>query len=244
MVGVVMNKELIKIRFNKCLQTYNDNAVVQKIMADEIVKLADFDSLNSVLELGCGTGVLTKKIVKKIKFNNYDAIDIVEGCSVYIKEISDKINFMATDIEKYKPEKKYDLIISNAALQWLSNPQNFIENIVKFLDKNGCFIFTVFGEENYKELDGFIDKKMDYFSLKNLKNLCEKYEKFSIKDDKKILKFNDPKEVLYHMKNTGVNALSPKTWTKKDLDNFVKNYPKISDKFTLTYHPIYVKICV
>jgi malonyl-CoA O-methyltransferase len=56
------------------------------------------------------------------------------------------------------------------------------------------------------------------------------------------LEFNSPKEVLKHIKNTGVNALSQTIWTKSDLINFEKNYPQTNqEKFSLTYNPVYIK---
>ena len=63
-----MNKELIKKRFKKGLKTYNKNAVVQKKMAENLIKLIDENTeVDSILEIGCGTGVLTDKIIKKIE---------------------------------------------------------------------------------------------------------------------------------------------------------------------------------
>ena len=66
-----INPKLIKKQFEKSFNSYNQNAIVQRLMAEKLVKnlsliKADF---NSILELGCGTGILTKEIVKAIKFS-------------------------------------------------------------------------------------------------------------------------------------------------------------------------------
>ena len=58
-----------------------------------------------------------------------------------------------------------------------------------------------------------------------------------------ILEFETPKDVLKHIKNTGVNALSDTRWTKSDLINFEEKYPiNANGKYSLTYQPIYIKL--
>ena len=233
-----MKKELIKTRFSKCLDTYNDNATVQKLMAKNLVQMISKDYCDKVLELGCGTGLLTKEVVNKISFNSYVAIDMV-NCADYIKSVSSSIHFTESDIETYKTNEKYNLILSNASLQWLDNLDTFIENIKTILD--GQFLFTVFGGDNFTEMKSFITSPLKYYSVDELKELLADFDMTEIKESKEILEFSTPLEVLHHIKYTGVNALSETKWTKKDLSEFLKNYPKTDEgKYTLTYHPIYI----
>ena len=42
---------------------------------------------SDVLEIGCGTGLLTELAVKNISFKNYTAVDIVPECEKYIKSV-------------------------------------------------------------------------------------------------------------------------------------------------------------
>ena len=60
-----INKKLLKTRFKKSLLTYSDNAIIQNQMAKELlIKLNELkgNKFNKILEIGCGTGVLTKKM--------------------------------------------------------------------------------------------------------------------------------------------------------------------------------------
>lgn len=95
-----MIKSLIKQRFSKSLKSYNECAVVQKQMAKKMFSMIKGNSFNNILELGCGTGFVTKLVNENIQYNCYDVIDIVENCEEYIKNISQRINFINTDIEK------------------------------------------------------------------------------------------------------------------------------------------------
>ena len=238
-----MNKNLIKKRFEKGLTTYNENAVVQKIMAKNLVELMGGRKYKNILELGCGTGILTKEVIKSFGFENYVAVDLVDGCEDYIKKISSKIEFIAEDIEKFSTNEKFDLIISNASFQWLDNLPALVEKVRKILDENGAFLFTLFGKENYSEMNNFIEKSPSYYSAEDLRKILSDFKNLRIKDEKQILEFSAPTEVLYHIKNTGVNALSQTRWTKSDLLNFEQNYPKNSEGFyQLTYNPIYVAV--
>jgi hypothetical protein len=59
-----------------------------------------------------------------------------------------------------------------------------------------------------------------------------------------VLAFDSPKAVLRHLQMTGVNAIENISWTKKDLINFESAYKNLcSRRTTLTYNPIYIKIC-
>ena len=74
-----INPKLIKNQFEKSLDTYNKNAVVQQIMAEKLVEetakiKTDY---NNILELGSGAGLLTKELIKKLSFKTYSANDLV-----------------------------------------------------------------------------------------------------------------------------------------------------------------------
>lgn len=56
------------------------------------------------------------------------------------------------------------------------------------------------------------------------------------------LSFASPLEVLRHLKNTGVNSVTQKQWTKSNLATFCKAYSRkfsYLDGVHLTYHPLY-----
>ncbi len=240
-----MQKSLIRQRFSRCLKTYEENAVVQKKMAIELAELLERTDYKNVLELGCGTGFLTSQIYGRLKFADYTAVDIVEECSEYISKISDGIEFICSDVEDFSTDKKFDLIVSNASLQWVENLSDYIKKIRLNLNDGGCFLFTLFGKDNFKEMSDFVSRPLKYYSVEELKNIFSEFKIEKIYDKKEVMKFSTPIDVLRHIKLTGVNALSNNHWTKRDLINFEKAYP-VNDfgKSTLTYHPVYIKLSV
>lgn len=238
-----MNKDLIKKRFSRKLKSYNDNARIQKQMAEKLVKLLNSFKFSSVLEIGCGTGLLTNIINEKINYKNYTAIDIVPECKSYIELINPNIQFISSDVETYiENSQTFDLIISNASLQWVENLPEFIEKLVLKLNPNGILLFSTFGKENFREIYFVLGKTLTYFSKNELEELLEKYL-LQIEEEVRVMAFKTPKDVLKHIQNTGVNAISTEVWTKKDLINFEEEYNSFcANHPTLTYNPIYVKI--
>ena len=237
----MIDKALVKKRFSRNLKTYKDNSVVQNKMADKLVEMIRFQP-KKILELGCGSGLLTEKLIKKFNTTTYDAIDIVEDCEKYIKEISSNINFYHSDIETYEFQEKYDLIISNAVFQWIDNLPKFIEKLKNCLTPKGVLLFSTFGTDNLLEISKLTGAGLKYKTVQELNSLLKPQEIF---EDRIELEFDTPKDVLKHLKYTGVNAISNNHWTKSDLKEFENGYKTLCPKgIKLTYNPIYVMICV
>ncbi len=240
-----MNKGLIHSRFAKTLPSYDENAKIQKIMAKRLLDFTDTNTYPKILEIGCGTGLLTGLISNNVNWEKYTAVDIVGECKKYIDKINPNIEFFEADIEKYidDTDKKYDLIISNAALQWVNNFETTVRKLKKMLNQNGTLIFSTFGKENFREIYNLLGTGLNYYSSRELSEL---FKDLDIKLDEEIhvMSFKTPKDVLQHLKLTGVNAIESKGWTKSDLIKFEKGYSNLCPiRPTLTYHPIYIKIC-
>ena len=245
MERVIMNKDLIKKRFSRKLESYNENAKVQKQMCEKLLSYIPKDrKYENILEIGCGTGLLTKLATDNLEYCSYIANDIVPTCEEYIKKINPKIEFIPKDIEEFiqSTDKNFDLIISNATLQWIENFDRFIGILIEKLNKGGLLVFSTFGKENFREIYFVIGKTLQYYSAGELKEILCNYQ-HTIEEEVRILAFKTPKDVLRHIQKTGVNAISSENWTKKDLSKFETGYNNFcSGNPTLTYNPIYIKI--
>ncbi len=228
----MIDKELVKKRFSKSLETYEDNAFVQKEMGAKLLNLLERKDFNSIFEIGCATGLLTKQIKENLKFNSLTANDIVSEAKTYVEDIA--TNFVCEDIEKITFDRKYDLIISNACLQWCNDINSTINKLLLALDDNGILAFTLFGDDNLKEIKNL-------FNFQN--KVCVSAKIF--KEETIKLYFDTPLDVLKHIKLTGVNALQPHKFTKSTLKEFEENYKNLyseNGKVYLTYNPIYLII--
>ncbi len=243
----MINKNLVKFRFKKSIQTYDDSAVIQKEMAhtliDKILSNCG-NSFDKVFEFGAGTGFLSKNILQKIKFKEYYANDIIEESEFCIKNIINNVNFLAGDIEKIELNKKFNLIVANAVMQWITNTDELLLKIHNNLEDDGYFAFTSFGEQNFKEIKETTGVSLSYLKSETLKEKCEhNFEVIYFEENIQTLCFNTPLDVLKHIKYSGTNGIKTLNWTTSKLKHFESYYREcfgMNDKVTLTYNPVYM----
>ena len=241
----MINKALVKKRFKKSLKTYEDNAVIQKIMAKKLIELLVLKEYNSIFEIGCATGILTKEIKKNLTFKEYIANDIVEKSQEYINKIIYPNIFLGGDIEEVELNKKYNLIISNASLQWCNDIEKVLEKLINSLEENGTLAISIFGDNNLKEIKDIFHLENNTYSLNKLKESLAKYKLITFEEEEIKIEFENPIMVLKHLKLTGVNAIKEVVLSKKKLQEFEEEYTKKyqnNGKVILTYNPVYIQI--
>ena len=241
----MIDKSLVKKRFKKSLKTYDENAIVQKKMAKELKSLLPKKKYNKIFEIGCATGILTKEIADKLIFSELYLNDIVEESKKYVQEIYKECNFIAGDIENIDLNKKYNLIISNACLQWCSNIEDTLSKLINALDDGGILAISIFGEDNLKEIKSIFNIGNEISSISSMENFLNTQKIIIKKEDKIKINFETPMEVLKHLKYTGTNAIKEIKLTKTKLKDFEQKYKENytqNNKVYLTYNPIYI-IC-
>ena len=178
-----------------------------------------------------------------IKYKNFYANDLIEKTEKYIRKIVPNCQFYFGNALNIKPVKKMDLIISNALFQWFENLEKAEQTYRSILNKDGILAFSSFLPDNFKEISQLTGLSLKYKSLSEISTIFSKnYKILHTEEIKKVLKFSNPLEILVHMKNTGVNSLSEKNWTIKDVKNFCDKYKEKYQNFELTYSGMIV-IC-
>ena len=236
------NKSLIKKRFSRSLKTYDDNAFIQKQTAKKLISFLPDITYEKIFETGTLTGILTKELIKKIKFNSYTYNDIIPEAKLYIDKIIPEAEFLEGDIEEISLRENYNLIISNASLQWCSDIYKTISKLTGHLSDGGILAFSIFGSKNLKEIKEFFNIDSQYTDIDKLK---EKYNLINYISEETKIYFNSPVDIIKHFKLTGVNALKEVSLTKSRLKKFEEEYEKKyfeGDKVYLTYNPVYIII--
>ncbi len=234
----------IKKQFEKSMDSYDKNAVVQKMTADKmVIELSKIKTdFENILELGTGTGLLTKYLVKSINFKNYYANDIVEKSKYFVEKIVKSALFFHGNALKIKMPKKVDLIISNAMFQWFGDFNKAIEILKLSLATDGILAFSTFSPDNFKEIKLLTGLTLSYKTQEELEDILKSngFEILYSETFYEQLTFKTPLELLAHMKLTGVNSLTEMTWSVKKIKDFCDKFSKKYEQISLTYAPIII----
>jgi len=91
-----------------------------------------------VLDLGCGTGNLTTLIKARWPDAEVLGIDSSEKMLAVAREANPDCRFEAAEIANWVPKTGFDVIYSNAALQWLHDHPILLPHLVAGLNPGGC----------------------------------------------------------------------------------------------------------
>lgn len=194
------------MNFNKHYNVYEKYSLAQKQVAKNLLdymgKSNIFDiQINSIFEIGCGTGIFTKEYRKYFLHSDLILNDIFD-VREFIKDIDYNI-FIQENIEELDIPKS-DLVVSSSVFQWIKDKDSLIRNIAENTD-NLCFSSYVSG--NLIEIKNHFDISLDYLNIEEFKEILKKYFS-SIKSYSETIKldFEDPMSVLKHLKYTGVTG--------------------------------------
>ena len=202
------------MNFNKHYNVYEKYSLAQKQVAKNLLdymgKSNIFDTqINSIFEIGCGTGIFTKEYRKYFLHSNLILNDIFD-VREFIKDIDYNI-FIQENIEELDIPKS-DLVVSSSVFQWIKDKDSLIRNIAENTD-NLCFSSYVSG--NLIEIKNHFDISLDYLNIEEFKEILKKYFS-SVKSYNETIKldFEGPMSVLKHLKYTGVTGFQKTSISK------------------------------
>lgn len=145
-----METDYVKKHFDEEAAEYDEKFI--KIiphylqMTDALVEAIPFDAEKSiqVLDLGCGTGNISKKVLER--FNNAEicCIDIAENMIEMTKAKLAQyknITFRNEDFAKAEFSQKFDTVVSSLAVHHLQDNEKeaFYKKIYGLINDGGCF---------------------------------------------------------------------------------------------------------
>ena len=202
------------MNFNKHYNEYEKYSLAQKQVAKNLLdymgKSNIFNTqINSIFEIGCGTGIFTKEYRKYFLHSDLILNDIFD-VREFIKDIDYNI-FIQENIEELDIPKS-DLVVSSSVFQWIKDKDSLIKNIAENTD-NLCFSSYVSG--NLIEIKNHFNISLDYLNIEEFKEILKKYFS-SVKSYSETIKldFEDPMSVLKHLKYTGVTGFQKTSISK------------------------------
>ena len=147
--------------FNNTVEDY-DNYVVPKRIRQykilmEMLEIGDYDD---VVDLGCGTGVLTCMIAEKTR-GFVVGLDFSENMIRKAKSRADKLNLNNTrfiharieEASKHLNEGSFDIVVSSHVIHWLKEPETIFRLSHRILsNNNGRIGLIISSEDIYAEI--------------------------------------------------------------------------------------------
>ncbi len=124
--------------FNDIASRYERDSLIQKSAADKLISLLDIRRDDDVLDLGCGTGSLTRKM-RALTDGNVVGVDLSVGMirEAEAKKDGAKIDFKVASAEDIAYQDSFSVIFCNSAFQWFRDPKKALKNCYSALRKGG-----------------------------------------------------------------------------------------------------------
>jgi malonyl-ACP O-methyltransferase BioC len=241
-----VDKELLCRQFQRAAASYEDQAEVQDRTAERLLALLlqhGTDSPQRVLEIGCCTGLLSRRLLHHFQGLDLVLNDLMPDFPSRLHLNLPSLTFLPGDIEVLPLPGCFDLIISSSTFHWLHEAEQLLARLSRHLHPKGCLAFSLYGPNTLKEIRSLTGLGLDYLSRSALVEVLEKY--FVLRhhsEEEEVLYFPSPQSVLRHLQQTGVNALSRRPWQRQQFEQFCQGYQQNFSSprgLTLTYHALY-----
>lgn len=133
---------MIGKRFSAAAETYDRHARPQSALAQALVSALPEMYPEQILELGAGTGQLTRLLIEHFPEVPIDAVDVAEKMVEHSRSKFSKFpqaNWIQADAQTHCPGDTYPLITSSSALHWVDDLPGTFKTIAGNLEQDGLF---------------------------------------------------------------------------------------------------------
>lgn len=132
------DRQRVARRFGDAASAYDDEALAQRESASLLVEGMAFTG--RVLDIGCGTGWMSRRIAEISPQSRVLALDISESMLAAPALTHPRITPLCADAAALPfAHGSIDHIVSNFALQWLPSPLEFAAGLARVLRQGGGF---------------------------------------------------------------------------------------------------------
>ena len=154
-----IDKRWVRASFSRAAPAYDDAAILQKQVGQQMLERLDFIRLQPgvVLDIGCGTGSGFRALKKRYKKSRVLGMDFAEGMIRQARSYSclpwQRPLLAVADIEALPlAPDSIDLLFSNLTVQWCSDLPRVFSGVFNTLRPDGMFLFSTLGPDTLHEL--------------------------------------------------------------------------------------------
>lgn len=242
-------KQNVIRKFDDKARHYDKNSAIQKAIADSLIadlpKDKDAENITDILEVGCGTGHLTRTLFEKYSNKNICVSDLSKSmvtqaqinCQGLDEANGHNARWAVFDAE-YPPEAmegQFDLIVANMVFQWFENIEIGLDHLKDLLKPGGQIIYSMVGPESFMEWTEILEDLkypvgiLDFSTPDNIYR-----EEFLAKT------YQDASEFLHVIKDIGAGQ-SKKGYQRLSLKQIRQACDIFNDKYdtSITWHILY-----
>lgn len=170
------HKPSIAARFGRSTATYHAEAELQKACADRLLTLLDRRSIpaGTVLEIGCGTGFITQKLVDRFADRALHITDLSTEMLAFCRANLDlsrfkgAIEFEPLDGERLAAQQRYALIVAGFVVQWFQQPTQSLQRLLQQLEPDGWLLVSFPSRDSFAEWKAICDRLQLPFTANSL----------------------------------------------------------------------------
>ena len=242
-----MDTALIRQRFSAASASYDAEAEAQQHIAARLWALAapHITSGAAVLEIGAGTGLLTRLILEaQPRSLTVNDLYISPQVQELARQFSGRVQCREGDAEHLEFGGSFDAVLSASTVQWFADIPAFFARCARVLPKGGLLAFSSFLPGNLQEVAELTGVGLSYASAAELQGqLAPHFDLLAMEQGDVTLHFASPRHVLLHLRHTGVTGIRSVVWGKNSYKEFVARYTARygnGQGVRLTYRPVYV----
>lgn len=234
-------------RFAKAVNTYETQATAQRTAAERLTDLLGrhlHTLAPRILEIGCGTGLLTRQIIARFAPAEMVLNDICPEMEICFTNVP-RTTFLPGDAQTLPWPGTFDVIVSSSAVQWFDDLSAFSKRCAAVMPKDGILAVSGFGPQTLKEVRQLTGYGLNYPTFEAfIAAFSDEFTPLSAEPLTCEMRFDSGWEILRHLKETGVTATGAareQLWTRRQLAQFVADYNRLfahpEGGVTLTYEP-------
>jgi malonyl-CoA O-methyltransferase len=145
----------VAARFGAQAASYEDHAGLQQDVARRLAALLPDLRAPRVLELGCGTGLLSRHLIARYPDGQFVLTDaapaMIGECRRNLARAPARVTYEVMDADAAGGHDDFDLIVTSMTLHWLRDPVATLERLRTRLAPGGVFLFATLGPDSFAE---------------------------------------------------------------------------------------------
>lgn len=154
-MGISACEASVTARFSAAAETYDSAATVLSTVADDLMGMVSLASPECILDLGCGTGILTRRLSERFPQARVLGLDISRDMlQTAARNLAGRtaVNWECADFHDDIGHKAFDLIASSAAIHWATSLPHVFTRLHAAVRPNGQICLAVMLKNTLGEL--------------------------------------------------------------------------------------------